>query len=173
MSSSSHVISGSDTGNPEPEVTLSREQERVVARIMQGRNVFYTGSAGCGKSAILRAFKTRLGAAGKRVDVIAPTNLAALNVGGITLHSYAGWIPVDNPKKDDYSIDELKKRLFKKNKDEKTTAYHFEQTDVLVIDEISMVDSNSFRRLNEVMKCARKSTAAFGGVQMVVTGDVC
>jgi len=46
------------------------------------------------------------------------------------------------------------------------------KTDVLVIDEISMVENNFFTRLNEVMKAARGSSQPFGGVQLVVTGDV-
>jgi ATP-dependent exoDNAse (exonuclease V) alpha subunit len=45
-------------------------------------------------------------------------------------------------------------------------------TDVLVIDEISMCENNFFTRLNEVMKEARRSRQLFGGVQLVVTGDV-
>ena len=134
---------------------------------MQGCNVFYTGSAGTGKSAILRAFKKRLMAMGKRVVVTAPTNLAALNVGGITLFSYAGWRPQTNEE----SIGLMIEKLIGQDKD-KTIATHLQETDVLVIDEISMLESNAFRRLNAMMKYARESSEPFGGVQMVVTGDV-
>ena len=60
---------------------------------MKGRNVFYTGSAGCGKSIVLRSFVARLKERGSRVCIIAPTSKAALEVGGVTLYSYAGWTP--------------------------------------------------------------------------------
>jgi len=159
--------SSSDTDTTEPEVVLSSEQKRVVDCIMQGRNVFYTGSAGSGKSAILRAFIKQLKAMGKQVVVTAPTNLAALNVGDVTTFSYAGW----NPKTNEDSIGLMIEKLIGKEK-HKTIASHFQETDVLVIDEIIMLESNAFRRLNVLMKYARDSSEPFGGVQIFVTGDV-
>ena len=75
----------------ESEVTLDPEQQHVIELIMEGHNVFYTGPAGCGKSAILTVFKRRLEEQNKTVFVTAPTNLAALAVGGRTTYSYAGW----------------------------------------------------------------------------------
>ena len=60
---------------------------------MTGVNVFYTGSAGCGKSTVLKAFVKRLRDQGKKVDIVAPTGKAALNVNGITTWIYAGWSP--------------------------------------------------------------------------------
>jgi len=149
----------SETVIAEPEVELSAEQERVVQRIMRGRNVFYTGSAGCGKSVVLRAFKKRLEKMGKRVFVTAPTNLAALNVGGITTYSYANWHVNTN------NIGLRSKKL-------QTDIANIQETDVLVIDEISMSESNFLERLNHLMKVARGNDKPFGGVQMVVTGDV-
>jgi len=67
------------------EPPLSKEQQRVVDLIVDGHNVFYTGSASCGKSTILRAFVEKLKSLGKIVRICAPTVLAALNVGGFTL----------------------------------------------------------------------------------------
>jgi predicted AAA+ superfamily ATPase len=64
---------------------LSDEQQRVVDLIMEGKNVFYTGSAGCGKSTILKAFVKQLKAQGLKVDICATTNLAALAINGTTL----------------------------------------------------------------------------------------
>jgi len=71
----------------EPEPVLSSEQREVVDLILQGHNVFYTGSAGCGKSTILKAFVRELSARHKRVKIVAPTNLAALNVNGFLMLS--------------------------------------------------------------------------------------
>jgi hypothetical protein len=82
----------------DPEPVLKPEQQMVVDLILQGHNVFYTGSAGCGKSTILKAFVKQLQLRGRRVKIIAPTNLAALNVGGVTTWSFAGWTP-DSMKK--------------------------------------------------------------------------
>jgi Cdc6-like AAA superfamily ATPase len=69
---------------------LCEEQQKVVDLILQGHNVFYTGSAGRGKSAILEVFKEELEKLSKRVDVVTPTNKTALAVKGQTIWSYAG-----------------------------------------------------------------------------------
>ena len=100
----------------------------------------------------------------KEVHIIAPTNLAALAVNGKTTWNYAGWKP-DNMKK---PLEELEARAHGKQ-----VWKRFSTTDVLVIDEVSMVENLLFERLNAVMKAARSSGKAFGGVQVVVTGDVC
>jgi hypothetical protein len=150
----------------DPEPVLKAEQQKVVDLILQGHNVFYTGSAGCGKSTILKAFVKQLQVRGKSVKIVAPTNLAALNVGGVTTWNFAGWTP-----------DSLKKPL-----DKLMQAAHgnevwerFDKVDVLVIDEISMVENLLFERLNYIMKASRGEKyggGPFGGVQIVVTGDV-
>jgi energy-coupling factor transporter ATP-binding protein EcfA2 len=151
----------------EPEPVLKAEQQKVVDLILQGHNVFYTGSAGCGKSTILKAFVKQLQLRGKRVKIVAPTNLAALNVGGVTTWSYAGWTP-DSMKK---PLDKLMQAAHGKEIWER-----FDTTDVLVIDEISMVENLLFERLNYVMKASRGERyggGPFGGVQVIVTGDFC
>ena len=167
------VTSGSVTQRPtpndiaaEPEPTLSPEQQKVVDLIVEGHNVFYTGSAGCGKSTILKAFVKILKARGQRVRIVAPTNLAALNVQGQTTWSFAGWTP-----------DSMKKSLAKLMADSHGDVVweRFDTTDVLVIDEISMVENLLFERLNRIMKESRGEKyggGPFGGVQIVVTGDV-
>jgi ATP-dependent DNA helicase PIF1 len=151
---------------PEPEPTLSAEQKHVVDLIVAGENVFYTGSAGCGKSTILKAFVKELKAQGKMVRVVAPTNLAALNVNGQTTWNFAGWTP-DSMKK---PLDKLMAAAHGKEVWER-----FDNTDVLVLDEISMVENLQFERLNEIMKASRGEKfggGPFGGAQVVVTGDV-
>lgn len=151
----------------DPEPVLKPEQQRVVDMILQGHNVFYTGSAGCGKSTILKAFVKQLSLRGKRVKIVAPTNLAALNVGGVTTWSFAGWTP-DSMKK---SLDTLMKSSHGKEVWER-----FDSTDVLVIDEISMVENLLFERLNHIMKASigeKHGGGPFGGVQVIVTGDFC
>jgi ATP-dependent DNA helicase PIF1 len=150
-----------DTGPP-----LVSEQQHVVDLILAGRNVFYTGSAGCGKSTILKSAVRQLQQRGKRVKIVAPTNLAALNVGGITTWSYAGWT-VQSMKRD---IDKLMQSALGDKSWER-----FDETDVLIIDEISMIENLFFERLNMVIKASRGEKyggGPFGGMQLIVTGDV-
>lgn len=152
-----------DTPATEPE--LCEEQRNLVDLILSGRNVFYTGSAGCGKSTVLKQFVKELKARGKTVNIIAPTGRAALDINGSTFWTYAGWTPLHMKR----SLKELKNAAHGKWVKER-----FRATDVLVIDEISMVENHHLERLNEVMKEGRgKPAQAFGGVQMVVTGDFC
>lgn len=152
------------------EPKLCPEQAALVELITSGKNVFYTGSAGCGKSTVLRAFVARLRARGKIVRILAPTGRAALQVNGTTTWSYAGWTPNSHKM----TLDELKAKAHGK-----IVWRRFDQTDVLVIDEISMVENLHFERLNQVMKDALWEPKSghqqkpFGGVQVVVTGDFC
>ena len=149
---------------PRTEPQLCDEQLELVDLIMKGRNVFYTGSAGCGKSTVLRDFVARLKARGSTVCIIAPTGKAALEVGGVTLYSYAGWTP-----------DILKKPIKKleQNAHKRRNWERIKNTHVLIIDEVSMVENHIFERLNRVMKSARGEKKPFGGVQIIVTGDFC
>ena len=162
------------------EPPLSREQLRVVDYIERGENVFYTGSAGTGKSTALKAFVKNLEALGKHVDIVAPSGIAALAVGGTTIFAYAGWTP-DHFKE---GIETLKKKGFGKGVRRRLC-----RTDCLVIDEISMVERDLLRRLDITMRHVRHGWKAergepkgkskhvgsmpFGGVQVVVTGDFC
>ena len=146
------------------EPQLCGEQLELINIILNGRNVFYTGSAGCGKSTVLRFFVARLNDRGSRVRIIAPTGKAALEVGGATLYNYAGWTPdiLGRPMKE-----------LEQNTHKRRTWKRINDTDVLIIDEISMVENHIFERLNRVMKSARGDKRPFGGVQIIVTGDFC
>ena len=149
---------------PRTEPSLCAEQLALVELIMNGHNVFYTGSAGCGKSTVLKHFIPLLRQQGKKVDVLAPTGRAALEVNGRTLYSYAGWVP--NSLGQSLTVLENKARG-------KKVRERLQATEVLIIDEISMVANHVFERLNYIMKYARDSKKPFGGVQIIVTGDFC
>ena len=143
---------------------LCDEQLALVDLIMDGKNVFYTGSAGCGKSTVLNYFVTLLRRENKHVDILAPTGRAALAVNGRTLHSYTGWIPSSfghplRTLESDAHRTKVRKRLA--------------ATNVLIIDEISMVANHVFERLDRIMQSARYNKKPFGGVQIIVTGDFC
>jgi len=152
----------------------------VVDLITSGKNVFYTGSAGTGKSTVLKAFVDRLKKEGKRIDIVAPSGIAAIAIGGTTVFAYAGW----TPDKFKMSLEKLANAGHGKNVKKRLC-----KTDVLVIDEISMVESDLLVRLDHLMRRARhgwrphkddepsrsphKGTLPFGGAQIVVTGDFC
>ena len=71
---------------------LGEDQRKVLALIMSGQNVFFTGSAGCGKSFLLRRVVTEMGNryGPSSVHVTASTGIAACNIGGTTIHNFAG-----------------------------------------------------------------------------------
>lgn len=152
----------------EAEPPLCAEQQQLVDLILSGKNVFYTGSAGCGKSTVLKAFTRRLREMGRRVHIVAPTGRAALQVNGTTTWTYAGLTPESNKQ----PLSELRRRA-----DGNAVWDRVNKTDVLVIDEISMVENHHLERINEIMKAARykphQPKKAFGGVQVIVTGDFC
>ncbi|KAK1780877.1 glycosyl hydrolase family 61-domain-containing protein [Copromyces sp. CBS 386.78] len=151
----------SSTDPPE----LSPEQQEVVKLAEMGRNIFYTGSAGTGKSIVLRAIVKRLKSLGHTVQVAAPTGKAAFNVNGMTTWSYVGWSPGLTRQ----SIEDL---VFKSRNNE-LARKRIQDTDVLIIDEISMVENHHFERLNTVHKHIREDDSPFGGVQVIVVGDFC
>ncbi|KAI1123716.1 hypothetical protein F5Y10DRAFT_46233 [Nemania abortiva] len=113
---------------PAKELQLCPEQAELVDIIMSGRNVFYTGSAGCGKSTVLKAFTRRLQDQGLKVDIVAPTGISALGVGGSTTFVYAGW----NLSSFKLPLDKLRGAAHRK-----FIRKRLRDTDVLVIDEIS------------------------------------
>jgi ATP-dependent exoDNAse (exonuclease V) alpha subunit len=147
-------------------VFLSDEQKSVLNLVAEQRkSVFFTGSAGTGKSVLLRETIRVLRAKYKRepdrVAVTASTGLAACNVGGVTLHSFAG---IGLGKE---AVPELVKKI-KRNQKAKN---RWMRTKVLIVDEISMVDGDLFDKLESIARAIRNNGRPFGGIQLVITGD--
>lgn len=141
---------------------LSQEQRFVLKQVLNGKSLFYTGSAGTGKSVLLRELiKSLKQVHPEGVAVTASTGLAACNIGGMTLHLYAGL----GLAKDGFDI--LWKRLQRNRKAKK----RWQTTKVLVIDEILMIDGDFFNKLDAVAKRVRRSQRPFGGIQVVLCGD--
>lgn len=145
-------------------LNLTKEQQYVIDLVVQKRqNVFYTGSAGTGKSVILNNIIHNLQRIyGKEsVAITASTGLAAATIGGITLHkwSHAG---IGNRSA------EVLARAISKRRDATMT---WRNTKVLIIDEISMIDGKFLSKLEYIARVVRKNDKPFGGIQLVFTGD--
>ena len=147
-------------------VFLSDEQKQVLDLVAEKKkSVFFTGSAGTGKSVLLRetikVLRDKYRREPDRVAVTASTGLAACNVGGVTLHSFAG---IGLGKED---APELVKKIKRNSKGKQ----RWLRTKVLIIDEISMVDGDLFDKLEAIARAIRNNGRPFGGIQLVITGD--
>ncbi len=133
--------------NPDFQYALDAIEKR-------GRNLFVTGRAGTGKSTLLQLFRrtTR-----KKTAVLAPTGVAALNVAGQTIHAFFGF----PPRLFDHS--ELKKRRDRRL---------YQNLEVLVIDEISMVRADIIDHIDQFLRLNREDWRPFGGLQVVFFGDL-
>ncbi|SSD61583.1 related to ATP-dependent helicase RRM3 [Saccharomycodes ludwigii] len=149
----------------EKSVTLSREQQKVVDYIINDKlNIFYTGSAGTGKSVVLRTVIEKLKSIYGRdaIAITASTGLAAVNIGGITINKFCG-----------FGIGKgSNEKLASMVKNNRNSIERWNRTKVLVIDEISMIDGDFLDKLDYVGRAVRGTpTKPFGGVQVVMTGD--
>jgi ATP-dependent DNA helicase PIF1 len=145
---------------------LSDEQQSVLDLVTQKKkSVFFTGSAGTGKSVLMRSIIAKLRQMHQkepdRVAVTASTGLAACNIGGVTLHSFSG---IGLGKE---SVKDLVKKIMRNPK----AKNRWLRTKVLVIDEVSMVDGELFDKLEGIARLMKKNARPFGGIQLVVTGD--
>lgn len=147
-------------------VFLSKEQRAVHERVVEhGKSVFFTGSAGTGKSVVLReiikGLRNKFATKTDAVAVTASTGIAACNIGGVTLHSFAGCGLGLEPVE----------ALVTKVKRNRKGASRWMRTSVLIVDEISMVDPDFLDKLNQLGQIIRKSPKPFGGIQVIMTGD--
>lgn len=140
---------------------LSFEQQMIVHQIMKGKNVFITGPAGTGKSFLLKYLNSHV----QNLHITATTGVAAVNVGGTTLHSWAGIGDVDE---DPMSI----AKKIRHSDLHGLVRARIASASVLAIDEISMLDGRLLDQLNMVCKEVRQTyDYSFGGLQLIVFGD--
>ena len=141
----------------EAEVKLSPAHKYALKSIFDGHNTFLTGAAGTGKSTFLRLLQTAL-SDDYNIITLAPTGVAALNVGGQTIHSFFKF------KASIIQEHNIKKR--RKNEG-------FKNIDLLVIDEISMVRADIFQAVDWFLrKNGRDPNKPFGGIQILLIGDL-
>lgn len=140
-------------------ISVTPEFQTAAQSIESGENLLILGSAGTGKSTFLKWLRKQLNGK-KKYAVLAPTGMAALNVGGQTIHSFfgfkpqlitnsSGWHKPRNPK-------------------------IYETLDLIVIDEISMVRADIFSAIETFLrKYGKHPGQPFGGCQLVLMGDLC
>jgi ATP-dependent exoDNAse (exonuclease V) alpha subunit len=127
--------------------------------MLSGESVLLTGPAGAGKTFVLNQFIKLAKADGKHVSVTATTGLAATHLGGTTIHSWAG-IGVS-----DYLPQGFADHVAKGRRE------IIEKTDVLVIDEISMLHDYRLDMVDEACRLVRRKDEPFGGIQIIMSGD--
>lgn len=144
-------------------------EDQFLTLANAGRNVFLTGMAGTGKSYLLRRFVEAKRAAGEPVAVTAPTGMAALNVGGQTVHRWAGILL---GARDGETFGEAFFRLANDRRPNMERARRrVLRAECLVIDEVSMLPGRQLDFLNFWMRRLRSDDRPFGGCQVIVIGD--
>ncbi len=130
-----------------------------------GSHIFLTGKAGTGKTTFLRKLK---GTTAKRMIITAPTGVAALNAGGVTLHSFFQ-LPFGPFVPGSETSEQNRRRSFRFSREKKQIINHL---DLLVIDEISMVRADLLDSVDAVLRQQRRNDQPFGGVQLLMIGDL-
>jgi hypothetical protein len=135
-------------------------------------NIYLTGKAGTGKTTFL---KTVIPSSGKKYIVVAPTGVAAINAGGVTIHSMFG-LPTKSFIPENDQVDPniannpgMLMRHFHFNREKLNLLNELE---LMVIDEISMVRADILDAVDLAMRSARRSVKPFGGVQVLFIGDL-
>ncbi|MDD4192673.1 MAG: AAA family ATPase, partial [Mangrovibacterium sp.] len=153
-----------DKGNPQ--LQLAFDFVRYT-----NQNIFLTGKAGTGKTTFLKSLQR---ASPKRMVVVAPTGVAAINAGGVTIHSFfqmpfGPQIPREASSRTDLpgAENQASFRRFNKNK-----MNLIRSLDLLIIDEISMVRADLLDGIDDVLRRYRDRNKPFGGIQLLMIGDL-
>lgn len=140
------------------------------------KSVFLTGKAGTGKTTLLKEI---IATSHKNTAVVAPTGIAALNAGGVTIHSlfqlpFSAFIP-------DYTQEEVsngsylfasKSNLFRQSRMSASKKQVIRNLELLIVDEVSMLRPDVLDAIDFVLQTIRKSPLPFGGVQVLFIGDL-
>jgi ATP-dependent exoDNAse (exonuclease V) alpha subunit len=135
------------------------DQALALEIMLEGHSVFLTGPAGSGKTYVLNNFIRQVKRMGRSVAVTATTGLAASHLGGSTIHSWSG-LGVANELPPNFVANLSKSR-----------AEIMRKTDVLVIDEISMLHDFRLDMVDQAARLVREDNRPFGGIQVVLCGD--
>lgn len=134
-------------------------QNEALTILQSGASVFLTGEPGAGKSYTINLFTDWCRQNRKRFAITASTGIAASHIGGSTIHSWSGI--------------KMKRKIDENNIDnfDEFTVRRIQSTDVLIIDEVSMLDAGFITMLDQIFRHYKDGSSAFGGLQMVFVGD--
>lgn len=150
---------------------IDNQELRLAFDFVQytNRNIFLTGKAGTGKTTFLHSLKEK---SPKRMVVVAPTGVAAINAGGVTIHSFfqlpfgpilPGRLSESNPRSREHAFI---------HKFSKKKISIIRSIDLLVIDEVSMVRADLLDGIDQVLKRYKNKNLPFGGAQLLMIGDL-
>jgi ATP-dependent DNA helicase PIF1 len=142
------------------DIKLSEKQNIAYDLMVKGKSIFLTGAAGTGKSAALKMF-INVYKSTKIMGVTSTTGISALLFGGVTIHSFLG-IGLGQG-----SVESIVGKLYKRPHLRKKWC----ETEVLIIDEISMLSPELFDKLENVARRIRHNEEPFGGIQLILSGD--
>ncbi len=146
-----------------PAPPLSDAQRAAVELVVEGRrSLLLTGPAGSGKSLVVREVKRQCEARGRRVALSATTGVAAVHIGGVTLHSLLR-LPGA------LSAERFERLL--RGAARSAAMEHLRALSLLVVDEVSMMSPALLAQADALLRAARGSGAPFGGLQLVLVGD--
>jgi len=137
------------------------KQETALGILKTGRNVYLTGAAGAGKTYVLNQYITYLQKHNVGIGITASTGIAATHLGGMTIHAWSG-IGIKDVLTD-WDIDTLTQR--------QPLVKRFERTNVLLIDEVSMLRPEILDMIDQVSRAMKRADEPFGGMQVVLCGD--
>ena len=136
---------------------LNQEQVQAL-NLVENTNFsfFLTGRAGTGKTTFLKYIQENVN---KNFVVVAPTGIAAIIAGGVTIHSFFG-MPLDPiTQQTEYQINDRKQTLLR-------------HVDTIIVDEVSMVRCDIIDGMDRVLRRVMRNTQPFGGKQMIFSGDL-
>ncbi len=153
------------------EINIERDlAEKFI--LYTDRNVFLTGKAGTGKTTLLQEILEKTS---KKTAVVAPTGVAAINAGGMTIHSMfqlptKSFVPNNEIVDQDLFVNRINLAILQKIRKERKRL--LQELELLIIDEISMVRADLLDAVDFTLRRMRRNQEPFGGVQLLVIGDL-
>lgn len=155
--------------------TVTNQELQLAFDFIQytNRNVFLTGKAGTGKTTFLHNLKK---SSPKRMIVVAPTGVAAINAGGVTIHSFfqlpfCPFVPASYVS-ENRTQDQEKQKVLPDYKMSREKINIIKSLDLLIIDEISMVRADTLDAVDAALRRYKNRYLPFGGVQLLMIGDL-
>ncbi len=133
---------------------LNELQFKIYRMYLEGKNIVILGAAGTGKSKLIKKMKDAV--------LCATTGISAYNIGGMTIHSFMGM------GTGEADVDTLIKKIKKKERN----VTRLRSVKTLIIDEMSMLSSELFDKINIIFQSIRNDSSFFGGIQIILSGDL-